>query len=815
MFSLLDALATDVRHALRRSARAPGVSAIVVVTLSLAIAANTTILSLLKPTVLRRLAVPNPEALVAISATDSRTGVYSAIHVQVLRALQDDQRSFATLGAYVSGVVRVEFGGYSTDLGVEGVTADYFAVLDVRAKAGRLLSAVDDPMAPVGVMSERLAARLFGDGNAVGQSIMVDGRQVEIVGVTAGFAGVRMDGGDDLFLPLAYLRFIQGGDPKVVVRAQQIVGRLARGVTIDQARGEVLGRWPSIQAGVSAELPAALRPAIDSQRVAVDSFARGFSGLRDRYGRSLLLVMGLALALLGVAIVNLTGLMLARCLARHHEFAVRVALGVGRARLFQQTVIDGVMLSFASLVIALPLSWWMSQVLTSMVSVSRAIPLGQTTPDLQVLAIVSAVTLLTGLAIGLLPARHAMSRKMDDTLRGRGTAQRIRGSARAVLITQVALSMILVVGAGLFVTTLANLYANDLQQRPNSILFTRLARNPLGRNAMLSQAYLQNLQEQLGKIQGADRAAFSASYPAYLAFFDPVPTDTVSLGGEVQAAAVSDQVTPGFFQLFAIAQLRGRDFAWSDSETAPPVAIVNETLARQLSESGEIVGRHARIKSGQSTIDVEIVGVVADANVTSIRERHEAAYYRPLMQELRRAQFPMTHVRVTGDVAAAQRAYVDVVNAQGQHFVRAIFTMDDWVDNAVVEQRLIAGMASFAATLTMTLSCVGLFGLLAYSVSSRIREIGVRMSVGATASEIVRMIVREGVTVVIPGVAIGIPLAIGATWAIRSQLYGVSATDPWTIGSASAMFIATATFAAWLPARRASRIQPTEALRQE
>ena len=301
MFSLLDALATDVRHALRRSARAPGVSAIVVVTLSLAIAANTTILSLLKPTVLRRLAVPNPEALVAISATDSRTGVYSAIHVQVLRALQDDQRSFATLGAYVSGVVRVEFGGYSTDLGVEGVTADYFAVLDVRAKAGRLLSAVDDPMAPVGVMSERLAARLFGDGNAVGQSIMVDGRQVEIVGVTAGFAGVRMDGGDDLFLPLAYLRFIQGGDPKVVVRAQQIVGRLARGVTIDQARAEVLGRWPSIQAGVSAELPAALRPAIDSQRVAVDSFARGFSGLRDRYGRSFLLVMGLAVALLGVA----------------------------------------------------------------------------------------------------------------------------------------------------------------------------------------------------------------------------------------------------------------------------------------------------------------------------------------------------------------------------------------------------------------------------------------------------------------------------------------------------------------------------------
>jgi predicted permease len=524
-------------------------------------------------------------------------------------------------------------------------------------------------------------------------------------------------------------------------------------------------------------------------------------------------VMALAVALLGIGCVNLSGLMLARALARQHEFAVRRAMGVGSARLFQQTVIDSVLLSIAAVVMAVPVATWASRVLTSMVSVGRAIPLESTAPDGQMFALAALASVVCGISISFWPARRAMTLDMDDILRGRGVSQRIRGSSRFVLTAQIALSMILVVGAGLFVTTLSNLYANDLQTRARPIIFTRLARTPVPRTPV-QQPYFQNLQDRLAAMPGADAAAYSLSYPAYLGFFDGLPTDTVTVGS-AQAPGLTDYVSPGFFDLYSIARLHGRDFTWQDGAGAPKVAIVNQTLARKLSENDDLVGRRAQITSGRVTEDVEIVGVVADANVGSIRESRVAGLYRPLMEDLRRAQNPMAHVRVAGDEAAVRRSYVDVVNAEGRHLVRALFSMDEWIDNAVVEQRLIAGMASVAGGLAMILASVGVFGMLALSVSSRIREIGIRVSIGATEGEVLRMIVREGLAVVIPGIAIGIPLAVGLAWLIRSQLYGVSAADPWTIASAAAVFLLTATVASWLPARRAAGIQPVDALRDQ
>jgi putative ABC transport system permease protein len=816
MLAALDAIRADLRQSVRRLTRAPGLALIVIATLALAIAANTTIFSLLKPTVLRELPVADPDTLVGIGATDIRTGNYSALYVDSLRALQSDHRSLAALGAFSSSIVRIEHQGTAFDIGVEGVTPELFDVIGVRAQAGRVFTRGDDPQMAAGVITARLATRLFGNGSPIGQRIVADGRSIEIIGVTAGeFNGLRMDGGDDLFLMLPFLRTTLLGSDQGVDRAQQIVGRLASGATLESARSEVTGRWPGIQASLSAALPAAHQTALANQRMSVDSFARGFSGLRDRYGASLTLVMALAAALLLVGCVNLSALMLARALTRQHEFAIRIAIGVSRARLIQQVLIDGVLLSLAALLAAVPLSWWASSVLTSMVSVSRAIPLQDTTPDIAVLLAAAGVSLVVGVLIGLFPARRAMSRGMDDVLRGRGTSHRIRGSARVLMVAQVAGSMILVTGAGLFAATLANLYANDLQDHSHPILFTRLTRNPLERRTILRQPYFEALQSRMAAIPGAEAAAFSEMYPAFLGFFGGMPTDTVTMSGGAQTTAITDHVSPGFFSLYSIARLRGRDFTWGDNETASKVAIVNETLARKLSPSGDVVGRRLQIVSGPATSDVEIVGVVADANVGSIREAHLAGLYRPMMQDVRRGQTPMAHLRVGGDIAAAQRSYVDAVNGLGQHLVRAIFTMDTWVDNAVVEQRLIAGMAGVAATLALVLSCVGLFGLLAYSVSSRVREIGVRLSIGATSGEVVRMIVREGMVVVIPGVMIGIPVALAAAWIVRSQLYGVTATDPWTIVASSMLFIATAGFAAWLPARRAARIQPIDALRED
>jgi putative ABC transport system permease protein len=810
----VDALTTDVRQAVRRIRQAPWLSLVVIGTLALAIAANATVLSLLKPTVLQKMQATRPDELVAVSGTDVKTGIYSAIHGAVLEPLRSGQRSLSIMSAFTSSIVRIEAGGSTVDAGVEGVEGSYFDVLGVRPRAGRLITPADDQLSPIGVLSARMAERLFGSAEAaVGRSIVADGRPLDIIGVAEnGFIGTRLDGGDELFVPLRYLRGMQGAD--TAPRAQMLIGRLARGSTLEDARTEILGRWPGIKAGVAPTLPAPHQATLANQVITVNSFARGASGLRDRFGRSLMLVMVLAGALLAVGCVNLSALMLARALTRQHEFAVRLAMGVSSLRLFQQVIVDGMLLSLVAVMVAIPLAFWASAVLTSMVSVGRALSLGETTPDFAVMAVATAVSLAAGIAISLLPARRALRLDMDDVLRGRGLSHRIR-SARTIMVTQIALSMVLVGTAGLFVTTLSNLYENDVQERTNPILFTRLSKRPLERPTVVSPSFLQTLQERLAAIPGAEGAAISENFPAYMgAFSGTMPTEPVT-AGEVQTQALVDHVSPGFFDLYSITRLRGRDFTWADSESSPNVAIVAEVLARKLSPSGDVVGRHVQITSGGKPIDLEIVGVVADGPFFNIRTPNVPALFRPVAQNIRRNQTPMAAIRVNGSVAAAQQAYVDAVNAQGTYQVLGMFTMDSYVDFALIEQRLIAGMSSFAATLTMALASIGLFGMLAYSVASRMREIGIRASVGASHREVLRMILFEGLAVVVPGVAIGVPLALAAAWVVRSQLYGVSATDPRVIAMAAAVLVITSLVASWLPARRASRIQPIEALREE
>ena len=816
MLRIADAAWTDVRQAVRRITRTPLLSLIVILALTPAIAANTTIFSLLKMTVLQKIPTPNPDALVSIEGVDARTSNYSGIFLPTLDRLREQSGALTALAAYVTSATRIESGGVNISTGSEGVSMDYFSLFDVRAQSGRLIGPGDEPLAAIGVITERLAWRLFGTTEAAGRTITADGRPLTIVGVAErGFTGLRMDGGDDLFMPIAYLRFLQSGNAKAVPRVQQIVARLQPGSSVAAARAELLVRWPSIRSALSAELPAAQRPLIDNQQLKVESFARGFSTTRNVYGRSLTLAMALAVVMLAIGCVNLTALMLARGLMRQHEFAVRRALGVSRWRLVQQSAIDGVLLSVAAALLAIPLAWWASGVLVSMVSVAKAVPIGSATPDWQVIALATLASVLAGIAISVMPTRRAMSADMEDVLRGRGTVHPVRGASRAILVVQVALSMILVVGAGLFVATLANLYGNQLQQRDSQIVWTRLARDPLQRGTQLEQPYFEDLAQRLAAIPGADGAGYSVFYPAYLNVVDSIPRDTISKSGAATASAVTDLVSPGFFDLYAIARLRGRDFTWLDNTASPPVAIVNETLARQIDPGGDLVGQHVTITSGPSSIDVEIVGMVADANVTNIRDGRTAAIYRPLMQDMARAQFPLAHVRARGDLASVQRGYVDVINAGRQHTVPGLLTLDMWIDNALVTQRLMAGMTGFAAALALTLSALGLFGLLAYSVSSRVREIGVRVSVGAAQGEVVRMIVREGLLAALPGIAIGVPLALAAAWALRSQFYGISATDPRIIGAAAAVFLITAAIASWLPARRAARIQPIDALRQE
>jgi hypothetical protein len=327
------------------------------------------------------------------------------------------------------------------------------------------------------------------------------------------------------------------------------------------------------------------------------------------------------------------------------------------------------------------------------------------------------------------------------------------------------------------------------------------------------------LVQQLSRIRGVDAAVLSYYFPGFLGYASFLPTESFApvAGPEPSpvATGLTEFVSPGFFDMFGIARLRGRDFTWDDDGRAPTVAIVSESLARTLFPTGDVIGRRVCVSSGPARTDVEIVGVVADAPIGGIREPHLAVVFRPMMQDLTRAQSPITSVRVRGDLTAVRDAYVRVVESQGHHFVLALFTLDEWIDFALLQERLIAGLSTSAAALAVFLACIGLYGLLAYAVASRVREIGVRIALGARRTVIVQMIVRDGLIVVVPGVLIGVPCAVAAATLVRSQLYGLAPNDPATIIGVAAVFTVTGFVAALLPALRASKIDPMDALRQE
>jgi predicted permease len=825
---MLDALWIDVRHSLRGLRRSPGFSLVVIATVALAIAANTAIFSLLNAIVLRTVPVSDPDRLVAISTTDTQTTQPGFIYADTFTAFRAQQPSFATLSMYNGGFYpRIDSRDATVYAGLEGVTPEYFAVVGARPAVGRLLTDADDRPAGAGlavvVITDRFWQRLFGgDSRAVGETLKIDGKPVTIVGVTApGFYGLQADAGSDLFVPQSvYDTFATG--PKRPVRARHVIGRLAPGVTIEQARAEVVARWPAIQtATVPSSLPPAEQSSVRSQRVAVDSVATGFSTLRRLYGGSLMVLIGFAAMLLAIGCVNLASLLLARGLSRDHQVAVRLALGAGRARLFQQSLLDGLLLALCGLAVALPLAWWSSEVLTAMLSVGRGVPLSRPiTPDVRVFAIATVVAIITGLLVGIFPAWRAANGRGDAALRpGHTLARKLGPSGRLLLIAQVALSMILVVGAGLFAGTLSRLQANVDHLRTRPIVWTRLTPNPGTRGTPLGRPYFQELVRQLSEIRGVDAAVLSSLFPAALGnasglrkeSFAPVDGSDPS----PVATGLTEFVTPGFFDMFGIVRLRGRDFTWDDDGRAPAVAIVSESLARTLVPTGDVIGRRVRVSSGPKPTELEIVGVVADAPIGGIREPHPAVVFRPMMQDLTRAQGPMTFVRVNGDMAAVRDAYVRVVESQGQHSVRALFTLDQWIDFSLLQERVIAGLSTFGAALVVFLACMGLYAQQAYAVGTRVREIGVRMALGASRTSVVQMIVRDGLIVVVPGVLIGVPCALAAATVVRSQLYGVAPHHPATIIGAAAVFTATGFVAALLPALRASKIDPMDALRQE
>jgi putative ABC transport system permease protein len=742
---------------------------IVVVTLALAVGATTAVGSLLNAIVLRRLAVPSPEQLVALSALEPRADVEGYFYADTFKAYRAAQRSFAQLSMYAGGgLARVETrSGVFENAVTEYVSPSYFDLVGARAAAGRFFTDSDDAVV---VISEAYRRRIFGSATGIGEAIKFDAVPATVIGIAAdGFAGLRFDGTVDIVVPFAL-----GRDPSEPIRCRQVVGRLARGVSIDAARAELLTRWPSVQAAtLPVTMSEAEREALLRQRVSVAPLARGFSGLRGQYGTTLRVLLAVMGILLMVACANLAGLTLARSLSRRHQVAIRLALGGSARRVFWQLLVDGLLLSAVACAAAVPLAWGIIRAVTASLLFGRTSSKFLTlTPDAGVIAATAVLTVCIGLAVGVVSAWQSVTVHAGESLRrGRGTIGSLGRFGRGLLIAQVALSMTLLVGAGLFTATLAHLRANETSLQSQRIVFTRAYREP-GDRETLPLDYYRTLVAELARMPGADGAALSVYYPTYYAVTGSPPPDYRYTQADgvtpLDATVLTDYVSPGFFDLFKLPRLAGRDFTWDDGPGKPAVALVSASLARALFPAGNVLGRHIRV-AGPGRRDVEVIGVVADAPYGKLDDPRPLVVFRPILQETAKAQFPMAYVRATGDLATVRDGYTRVVKSLGHRSLRGFITSSEWVDHALLRERFTAGLATFAGALTALLACMGVYGLLAYSVTARVREIGLRVALGAARGTVVWMIVRDGLAVAVPGVLIGAPCARTRRAALRHR----------------------------------------------
>ncbi|AMY10861.1 Macrolide export ATP-binding/permease protein MacB [Luteitalea pratensis] len=812
-----DALRLDVRHSFRSLRRAPTFSLIVILTLTVAVGATTAVGSLLNALVLRKPAVPNPEQLVAVSALDPLENVSGWLYADTFKAYLGTQRSFAQMSMYAGGrLVHVEARSGAFEASTETVSPTYFDLVGARLSAGRFFSDADDAAV---VISEGFRRRLFGSGSGVGQTITVNAVPTTVIGVTAdGFQGLQHGGPPDIIQPFALIP----GDRPRPLRSSSVVGRLATGVSIDAARDELRARWPRIQ---SATLPSALperdREALLRQRPEVAPLETAYWAVSSRYGTTLVVLQGLVAMLLAVAAANLAGLTLARSLTRRHQFAVRLALGGSAARVCWQLLLDGILLSAVAFAGAVPLAWAIVQavresLVAGLFTSSRWFP--DVAPDAGVLAATALLTLVIGLAMGVVAAWQSVTVRVDQCLRrGRGSIESFGRFGRGLLVAQVALSMTCLVGAGLFTATLARLRANDTSLQSQRIVFTRAYREP-GDQALLPPEYYRALVADLGHMPGAEAAALSVYYPTYFHTSGPLPTEHYTRADGAAApeiAVLPERVSPGFFDLFRLPRLQGRDISWDDGPATPAVALLSASVARVLFPAGDAVGRYIRL-AGPERRDIEVIGVVADAPYGRLDDPRPFVVFRPMLQDLARSQFPMAYVRASsGDLATVHDGYRRVIKALGHRLLRDFMTTSEYVDNALLRQRFTAGLATFVAAITILLACMGVYGLLAYSVAARVREIGVRLALGAARGTVIWMIMRDGLAIAVPGVLVGTACAWSAARLVRAQLYGIAPGDPRMLLIAAAVSLATVLAASWLPALRASRVAPVEALREE
>lgn len=775
----LETAAQDSHFALRSLLKTPAFTAVAVASLALGIGANTALFSLMNNMLLRSLPVRDPGALVEFARHHPEGATMTNLPFAVYSYLRRN-RGAADVFALTSASPVLRAGAAPEKGNTQLVSGSFFSALGVNALLGRTIGADDDhPFTIIGIMPPD-------------------------------FVGVDRSRIPDLWFPFA------GRDPEVWVLA-----RLKPGVTIPQAQAALEPLFREALESLNDDFrlsPERERGALMAQKLLIHSAANGTAALRWsywEYSPTLKILLALTGLILLIACANLANLLMARSVARSRELAIRLAIGAGRWRLVRQLLNESLLLALAGGALGLLVAVWGHRLLLSFLVRSPETTALDFRLDARVLGFSLAMAVLTALLFGLVPAIRATRVDLAGSIQAesRRTGAANVPLARVMLALQVGLSLVLLIGAGLFARSLRNLGAADLGISRENLLLMDI--RPAGKTSQECQQFWLRLDYGVSRLPGVRSTALAGN----AVFGRGMWNQTIWLPRPGQApldASVDmNPVSPGFFATVGIPVLIGREFGAQDAENAPPVALVNQTFARRFYGNENPIGKRFGRHGAASAERYEIVGVVGDAKYRTVRDRIRPMAIYPLGQAPPRGTLVL-HVRTAGDPAStASSIRREILAADPDALITDVRSLPQVVRTELRQDRMFAALAGSFALLALTLGAIGIYGVLAYRVTQRTAEIGLRIALGAQRGDVLWLIMRETLVILAAGTLLGVPAALAATRLIKSVLFGLEPSDPLTIGCALATLFAAGALAGFLPARRAAAVEPVVALRNE
>jgi predicted permease len=831
-------LTQDIRFALRQLRKSPGFSAVAVLTLALGIGANTAIFTVVNALLLKMLPVAQPQELVVVgdpSMTNSssngtpRTDVFS---YPLYKELRDHNSVFTGLCAAASdNNIELDAGQGKTSVEkIRGriVSGNYFSVLGLQPSAGRLITAADDTTEnsnPVVVLSYGFWQRRFAlSPSIIGADLRLNGFPFTVIGVAPeGFEGDIVGDQMAVFVPMSMQPEIIRGRRWLIVANRSwlnLIGRLMPNTTRAQAEANLnIVFQQAVKGSYGALLSADDLTTIRETRMKIDVApgGGGFSRVRSNYRVPLLLLMGIVGLVLLIACVNVANLLLARASARSREIAIRLAIGADWIRLLRQLLTESIVLSFLGGITGSLLAVWSVRFLVTLLGSRTVLPL---VPDARVLAFTIAISLATGLIFGLIPALRATRVQVSPTLKEAGRSTRERGShfglGKGLIAGQVALSLLVLFAACLLVRSLQKIMAQDFGYDRTRIVLARIDPVSAGYTNETMKPLAERLLARLASTPGVRAVTYSTNG----LFTGTESNDDILVPGfdrsSEDRAANEDYVGPSYFGVVGIPVLTGRGIEEQDTALSTRVAVVNEAMVKHFFAGENPIGRQFRIDD-QAWLDrpITIVGISRDArdHPSDLRAEVKPRFYMSFQQVPDTTQI-VFEAQVAGSPSAAVNSVVNQIKAVDPNLPITNFrALDDLVNDSASNQIALAKLSLFFAVLALVLACVGLYGVMSYTVAGRTREIGVRMALGAARGDVLHLVLREGMLLVTIGLAIGIPLSLASGTLLRSFLFGLNATDPLSLIAVIFLLGVVAALAALIPARRASKIEPMIALR--